>query len=224
MKTFIVIAAYNEGESIIKVISDLRKHGHNNIVVVDDGSKDNTYDVIKKQDVYALKHVINRGQGAALRTGIDFAIKEGADIIVTFDADGQHLAEDIKSVIKPVESKEVDVVLGSRFLDKRTKVPFMKKMTLKAGILFTLIFSGIKLTDTHNGFRAFSRKAAQEIKIMQDRMEHASEIIDEIARKKISFKEVPVKIVYSEYAKAKGQSIFNSIRIAFKFLFGKLVR
>ena len=224
MKTFIVIAAYNEGKSIINVITSLKRHNYNNIVVVDDGSKDNTYDVIKKQKVYALRHTINRGQGAALKTGIDFALKQGADIIVTFDADGQHLAEDVKNVIRPVEKGEADAVLGSRFLDKRTEVPFLKKMTLKAGILFTWIFSGIKLTDTHNGFRALSRKAAQQIRITQDRMEHASEIIDEIHRKKIKFLEVPVKIVYSEYSKAKGQSIFNSFRIAFKFLLGKLTR
>ncbi len=224
MKIFIVIAAYNEGRSILSVIKSLKKNGYNNIVVVDDGSKDNTYGVCKKQNVYALRHVINRGQGAALKTGVDFALLQGADIIVTFDADGQHKAGEIKRMTQPIKKGEVDVVLGSRFLDQKSKVPFFKELTLKAGILFTRIFSGVKLTDTHNGFRALSREAAMKIDIKQDRMAHASEIIDEIARKRIKFKEVPVTIVYTEYAKAKGQSIFNSIKIAFKFLFHKITR
>ncbi len=224
MKTFIVIAAYNEGKSIANVIKSLKKEGYSNIVVVDDGSKDNTYEVCKKENVIALQHSINRGQGAALKTGIDYALQNGAEIIVTFDADGQHRADEIKRLTAPIEKGEAEVTLGSRFLDKKTQVPFFKKLTLKAGIIFTRIFSGIKLTDTHNGFRAFSRKAAEKIQITQDRMEHASEIIDEIARKHIKFREVPVTIVYSEYSMAKGQSIFNSLKIASKFLLHKLTR
>lgn len=224
MKTFIVIAAYNEGKSIVNVIKSLKKEGYHNIVVVDDGSKDNTHQLCKKEGIYALRHVINRGQGAALKTGIDFAVLQGADIIVTFDADGQHRAEEIKRLTKPIENREVDVVLGSRFLDGKTKVPFFKKMTLKGGIMFTRLFSGIKLTDTHNGFRALSRRAAEQIELKQDRFEHASEILDEIARKKIRFKEVPVTIVYSEYSMAKGQSIMNSVKIASRLLLSKLMR
>jgi glycosyltransferase involved in cell wall biosynthesis len=224
MKTYLVIAAYNEEKSIANVIKSLKNEGYHNIVVVDDGSKDKTYEVCKKENVHAIRHVINRGQGAALKTGIDYAVLSGADIIVTFDADGQHKAEEIKRLTVPIEKGDVEVVLGSRFLDNKTKVPFLKKLTLKGGILFTRLFSGIKLTDTHNGFRAFSKKAAQQIKITQDRFEHASEIIDEIAHKKIRFKEVPVTIVYSEYSKAKGQSILNSIKIVSRLLLSKLMR
>jgi glycosyltransferase involved in cell wall biosynthesis len=224
MKIYIVIAAYNEEKSIVNVIKSLKNEGYHNIVVVDDGSSDNTYEVCKKQNVTVLKHVINRGQGAALKTGIDYAVLHGADIIVTFDADGQHRADEIKRLTTPIEREEVEVVLGSRFLDNKTKVPFFKKLTLKGGIIFTRLFSGIKLTDTHNGFRALSREAAQQIKITQDRFEHASEIIDEIAKKKIRFKEVPVTITYTEYAKAKGQSIFNSIKIASRLILSRLMR
>jgi len=223
-KIFIVIAAYNEEKSIADVIKSLRNENYHNIVVVDDGSKDKTYEICRKEKVHALRHAINRGQGAALKTGIDYAVMKGAEIIVTFDADGQHRADEIKRLTAPIENGEVDVVLGSRFLDKKTKVPFFKKLTLKGGIIFTRIFSGIKLTDTHNGFRAFSRSAAQRIEIRQDRFEHASEIIDEIARKKIKFREVPVTIIYSKYAKAKGQSIFNSFKIALKLMIGKIAR
>ena len=224
MKIFIVIAAYNEEKSIVKVIESLKKHGYRHIVVVDDGSKDNTFKLCKKENVHALRHVINRGQGAALKTGIDFALLEGADIIVTFDADGQHKAEEITRLTEPIKKGEVDAALGSRFLDNKTKIPFLKRLTLKGGVIFTRVFSGIKLTDTHNGFRALSKRAAQKIEITQDKMAHASEIIDEIAEKKIRFKEVPVTIVYTDYSKSKGQSIFNSIRIAAKFLLHKLMR
>lgn len=224
MKVFVVIAAYNEEKKIAEVISSLKKNNYHSIVVVDDGSEDKTYEICKKQGVFALRHIINRGQGAALKTGIDFALEKGADIIVTFDADGQFKAEEIKRLTAPIERGEVDVCLGSRFLDKKTKVPFFKKLTLKGGILFTWLFSGIKLSDTHNGFRAFSRSAAQKIQITQDRFEHASEIIDEIAKKKIRFKEIPVTILYTKYSMAKGQSILNSIKIALKMIAGKLMR
>lgn len=223
-KVFIVIPAYNEKEKIAGVINGLKSSSYKDIIVVDDFSSDSTYDAAKKAGAAVLRHVINRGQGASLKTGIDYALKKGADIIVTFDADGQHNAEDIKNVIAPVTNKKADVTLGSRFLDKRSNVPLLKRLTLKAGILFTFIYSGVLLTDTHNGLRAFSRKAAEIIEIKQDRMEHASEIIDEIRKKKLRFKEVPVRISYTEYSIRKGQSPFNSIRIAARLIWSRFLR
>ncbi len=229
--TFIVIAAYNEEKSLPKVIETLVQEGYKNIIAVDDGSTDYTIATSKAKaatldaNIHILKHVINRGQGASLKTGIDYAVEQGANVIVTFDADGQHSAKEIKDIIQPVHSGEVDMALGSRFIgSKKTNVPRFKKMVLKGGILFTWMFSGTKLTDTHNGFRAFSRKAAQQIQIRQDRMEHASEIIDEICKKNISFKEVPVTITYSEYSRKKGQSSFNSLKIASKLILRKLIK
>ncbi|MCX8147045.1 MAG: glycosyltransferase family 2 protein, partial [Candidatus Woesearchaeota archaeon] len=171
-----------------------------------------------------LRHIINRGQGASLKTGIDYSLQKKADIIVTFDADGQHKPEEIKDLIRPIINKEADIVLGSRFLGKKSNVPFMKKIVLKLGVVFTFLYSGIWLTDTHNGFRALSRKAAEKIEIRQDRMEHASEIIDEIRKKKLRYKEVPVTIMYSYYARQKGQSPLNSIKIAFRLVWSRFVR
>jgi glycosyltransferase involved in cell wall biosynthesis len=217
MKLFIVIAAYNEEKSISKVISSLKDAGHNNIVVVDDGSKDNTYSILKKSGVHALKHIVNRGQGASLKTGIDYALKEGADIIVTFDADGQHRVEDIPAMIKPIMDKKCDATIGSRFL-KKTKMPLMRRMTLKIGVLIMWLFYGVKMTDAHNGFRAFSRDAAKKIEITSDRMEHASQIIEEIYKKKIKYKEVPVIINYTDYSMNKGQ---GGVRQAVK-VFGRM--
>ena len=156
MKIFIVIAAYNEEKAINHVIKGLHQEGYENIIVIDDCSKDNTIEIAKKEKAIVLEHVINRGQGAALRTGIEYSLNHNADIIVTFDADGQHNPKQIKDLIKPIELEEVEITLGSRFLGN-SKVPFFKKLILKGGIWFTYLFSGIKLTDTHNGFRALSK-------------------------------------------------------------------
>ncbi len=227
--TYVVIAAYNEEKSINTVVQGLVAAGYQNIVVVNDGSTDRTQQVLedyaqKQPTLHVLSHVMNRGQGAALKTGIDHALCQDADIIITFDADGQHDPKEIARLIAPIQKKEVSVTLGSRFLNKKSHVPMVKRMVLKGGILFTLFFSGKKLTDTHNGFRAFSRKAAEQIQIRQDRMEHASEIIDEICRKNISFREVPVTIRYSVYARRKGQSALNSVKIATKLILRRMMR
>lgn len=222
-KVFIVIAAYNEGKSIEKVIKSLKSFNYKNVVVVDDGSADNTVSIAQKQGVFVLRHALNRGQGASLKTGIDFALLKGADFIVTFDADGQHNPSEIKNLLKPVESGICQVTLGSRFLKSDSNTPAIRKFVLKSGALFVWFFYGIKLTDSHNGFRVFSRKAAMAINITSDRMEHASQIVEEIHKLNLSFREVPVTITYSNYSKGKGQSSVNSLRIAFKMLFRKLM-
>lgn len=223
MKTYIVIAAYNEEKSIENVLKDLKKYKYNNIVVIDDGSKDKTSEIAKKQKVNVIRHVINRGQGAGLKTGINYALLKKADIIITFDADGQHQAKDIKRLIKPINDG-YDVALGSRFIGKESNVPFFRRAILKVGALVLRIMYGAKLTDSHNGFRALSRKAAEKIKITSNGMEHASEIIDEIIKNKLKYVEVPVTIKYTDYSKLKGQSSLNAFKILFKMLIKKFVR
>lgn len=208
MNIFIVIAAYNEGKSISKVISKLRDSGYNNIVVVDDGSSDNTYVNIVNSGAIALRHIVNRGQGAALKTGIDYSLKNGADIIVTFDADGQHRTEDLRAMIEPIKNNKCDITLGSRFLKSDTKMPFFRKLTLKIAVFVVWFFYGAKMTDAHNGFRAMNKVAASKIDITSDRMEHASQIIEEIHRKNIRFKEIPVTILYTDYSMAHGHGGF----------------
>lgn len=223
-KVYIVIPAYNEGHAIGKVVKDLRRGGYPHIIVVDDGSRDRTQILAKAHGARTIRHIINRGQGAALKTGIDAALKEGADVIVTFDADGQHRVEDIPAMVAPVVSGKVEMTLGSRFLDKRNDVPFMKKLALKAGALFNWFVYGIRLSDAHNGFRAIARSAAARMDISADKMEHASEILDEIRRKGISYREVPVVIHYTNYSLQKGQSFWKSIPLGFKIIMRKIVR
>jgi hypothetical protein len=165
--------------------------------------------------------MLNRGQGAALQTGNLFAIKNGSDIIVHFDADGQHNANEIKDLTKPIINGETEASLGSRFLRKQ-KIPLRKRIVLKGAIFIIWIMYKIKLTDAHNGFRAFSREAAKKIKITTDKMEHASEIVEEIKKKNIKYKEVPVTINYNAYTIQKGQKISNSIKILIKMILKKL--
>lgn len=211
--TYIVIAAYNEEKSLPKVVKSLIKAGYNNIIAVDDGSADNTYIAGLQAGAIMLKHSVNRGQGAALKTGIDYALLAGAEIIVTFDADGQHRIEDLPSMILPVAKGYVDITLGSRFL-RKTKVPLLRKILLKGSIMIIWIFYGIKMTDAHNGFRAMSRKAAKKIDITCDRMAHASEIVEEIHKKKLKYKEIPIKIIYTDETLKKGHgSYFGAVKI-----------
>lgn len=217
-KIYIVVPAYNEEKSISGVIKDLKKHNYHNIIVVDDGSTDNTLKIARQAGAIVVRHPINLGQGAALRTGMDLALDLGVDLIVTFDADGQHMARDINKLIKPVISNEVDIALGSRFMNHSSNTPWLKKVLLKIGVILVFLMYGIMLSDTHNGLKAMNRQAAQKISIESRGMEHASEIIGKIKANKIKFKEIPVTIRYSEYSIKKGQKISNSLNILFKML------
>ena len=220
---WVIVAAFNEGTRLGRTLDSLC--GRNlQIVVVDDGSSDNTAAVARQFPVWLLRHPLNLGQGASLQTGIDFALARGAKVLVTFDADGQHEAEEIDDLIAPVASGQVDVALGSRFLGNAAGIPRRRRLVLKLGILFTWLFSGIRLTDTHNGFRVLSRKAATRIRITQDRMAHASEILDQIRRQRLSYCEIPVTLLYSEDTLAKGQSSWNALRIVGELFIGKYVR
>jgi len=224
LKIFVVIAAYNEEKRIKKVIKELKKKKYNNIIVVDDGSSDKTFNIAKKEQVHTLKHIINRGQGAALKTGIDYALMQKADIIVTFDADGQFLVKEIKDVLKPIIKKQADISLGSRFLGNTVNIPFLKKIVLKLGIFVVFFLYGVKITDSQSGFRAMSKKAASKINITANRMEHAGEFFQEISRNKLKYKEVPITVIYDRYSLKKGQDWDHSIGLGIKMVFKRLVR
>lgn len=217
-KVFIIIPAYNEVESITSVIKDLKKHGYNNIIVVDDGSSDDTANTARKNNASVISHPINLGQGSSIQTGIDYVLSLNPEIIVTFDADGQHLASDISSLLKPIFDKKAQAVLGSRFLNDKSNIPWTRKIVLKGGIILLYLMYGIRLTDTHNGLRAFTREAASKMRLESSGMEHASEIIEKIKLEKIPFVEVPVTIRYTSYSVKKGQRLSNSFSIFFRML------
>ena len=212
-RTWLVVPLYNEAQVVHDVIAEARKT-FPNIVCVDDGSSDDSANEARRGGAAVVKHPINLGQGAALRTGLDFALRQpGADFFVTFDSDGQHSVDDAMSMVKRLSKGDLDIVVGSRFLDNRTKPGFVKVVVLKLAVKFENIMTGVKLTDAHNGLRALSRHAAQVIRIDQNRMAHASEIVAEIGRNKLRYEEMPVHLVYTEYSKSKGQSVWNSVNI-----------
>ena len=220
-QVYVVLAAYNEAACIEEVVRGvLALYPH--VVVVDDGSRDDTFERALRAGATGLQHAINRGQGAALQTGISFAITQGAEFVVTFDSDGQHRVEDIARLVTPVHRGEVDITLGSRFLGKAVNMTTGRRLLLKAGILFTRVFSGVRVSDTHNGLRGFSRRAAERIRITLDRMAHASELIDQVGASGLPYREVPVSIHYTEYSQAKGQQALGAIKILIHYFFGRV--
>ncbi|MDO9413140.1 MAG: glycosyltransferase family 2 protein [Pseudolabrys sp.] len=209
---WIVIAAYNEATVIAGVIASVRGAGYR-VVVVDDGSRDDTANVAESAGAVVMRHPINLGQGAALQTGIEYALAEGAETIVTFDADGQHRISDVAVMTAALAQHKADFALGSRFLGDTLNQPLSRRLTLKAATLFTRLTVGINITDTHNGLRAMTRRGAQSIKLRQNRMAHASEILHQVAQSGLKYIEVPVTIEYSAYSLAKGQKLSDALTI-----------
>ena len=220
---FVVVPAYNEGRCIERVVRDLRAC-YPNVVVVDDGSTDGTFEAAKRSATYVLRHVVNRGQGAALQTGLEFALACGARYVVTFDGDGQHRVEDVQVLLEPIWRGECDITLGSRFLGQAVDIPRLRRFTLRLAVLFTRVVNRAKLTDAHNGLRGFSRAAARTINITLDRMAHASELIDLVRLSGLPYREVPVQVRYTEYSIGKGQSSRGALRIIIHYLLGKVLQ
>lgn len=204
---------YNEATIVGDVVSDLRTD-FEHVVCVDDGSTDGSQDVARSAGAVVVQHPINLGQGAALQTGFEFALQDPhMDAVVTFDADGQHRKQDALAMLARIRSGEAEIVLGSRFLDDRTKVSRMKRMVLKTAAVQSRIATGLELTDAHNGLRALGRDFVRNVHLTQNRMAHASEIVHRIAELQPRWVEHPVEIVYTDYSKSKGQSLLNSVNI-----------
>ncbi len=225
-RVYAVVPAFNEAAVIGDVLEDLSAFiPPRRIVVVDDGSWDETGRIAKERGVLTLRHIINRGQGAALATGIRAALFLGADVVVTFDADGQHSAADIPALVDPIVRGEADVVLGNRFTGGRPPgIRNGRYFALKLAVAYTRVVSGIQVSDCHNGLRALSRRAAESLRLRQDGMAHASEILEEIARNRIPFVERPVRIRYTPYSSIKGQKTLEAVALAFRVLALKLFK
>lgn len=218
MKVFVVIPAYNEARWIAEVVGGVIKTGYQT-VVVDDCSDDETAALAEKAGAVVLRHIINRGQGAALRTGTNWSLSNGAEIVVHFDADGQFRVCDIARLVKPLESREAEAVFGSRFLDNTTKLPLSKKKLIMpvARLVNCLLFK-VKMTDPQSGFRAFTAAVGHELNWRQDRMAHASEILAQLVRRRRRLKEVPVTVIYREF----GQGLTGGFQILRDFFIKKL--
>lgn len=218
-KIAVVIPCYNEGQVIASVIRDVRAIGNYTIIVVDDGSSDGTYEQIIDEDIVALRHKINRGKGAAVKTGIAAANLLSVDVVVTMDGDGQHDPAEIAQLIKPIISGDSDVVLGSRVLD-RDEMPARKKIANKIGNLITWLFYGILVSDSQSGFRAYSRYAALIIDARADKYEYDSKIIREIKHNRLRFCEVPVRTIYTTYSaeKKNKQGFINGLVTVYRMI------
>lgn len=221
--TWIIVPAYNEATRIARTLQTLLPL-YSNVVVIDDGSTDTTTQAAHEAGAWVLRHEVNSGQGASLQTGLDFALRQGAEYLVTFDADGQHDPDDIAMMLTPLIKGEAEVALGSRFLGQTVNMPTTRRLILKAGVLFTRIVSRIKVTDTHNGLRAFTRDAASKLHLVQDRMAHASEVLDQIRLHQLRYVEVPVTIRYTADTLAKGQTSMQAVKIAGELLLGRMIK
>lgn len=254
MKSALIIPALNEGPRIYAVLQQIISHPHVAelkplVVVIDDGSKDDTYIQAKKNGVTVLRHPINRGQGAALITGTEYAINQGAEVIMHFDADGQHNPDDIRRFIDHLQKNSLDIVLGSRFkealgeavnnyshssniirfigtlyraLFKIKTIPFMRRLFLTGSYAVNTFISGVMLTDGHNGLRAFRKEVFCKMQLFQDRYAHATEYITEIKRLNLSYDELQVHISYD--TNKKSQNFFDGITILKDLWLGKTIK
>lgn len=220
----IIIPAYNEGRAIVDTISGIPEN-FPFIVCIDDGSADDTARQIEGTRAQLVRHPINLGQGAALQTGIEYALlNPKIKYFVTYDADGQHRMEDVKKMLSHLKKEKLDIVLGSRFLGNAENISAKKRLMLKLAVKFSNLTTGVKLTDTHNGLRVFNRFVAENLDLKMPDFSHASEIIERIAEQGFKHSEVPVTIVYTDYSRAKGQSMINAVNISFDMLLNKVVK
>ncbi len=226
-KIYCIIPAFNEADKISLVINEVKKVV-DKVVVVDDFSSDDTFSVASKLGVIVLQHIVNRGQGAALQTGNDFALKDGADIVAHFDADGQFDPRDLKTAIREIDDNDLDAVLGSRFLGTKINMPSLKKNILfPIARLVNRWFFAIKLTDPQSGFRVLTRKVLLETEIENDGSAHCSEILYKLFKNKYKIKEIPITVTYNEF----GQSFFGGkgrgkggLRIVKDLFFHRIIR
>ena len=218
-RVVVVIPVYNEAEVVVDVIDEVSRAGNYLLVVVDDGSHDETYQRICQKDVVAIRHKINRGKGAAVKTGITAACRLNGDIVVTMDGDGQHDPLDIPQLIQPILEEGYDVVLGSRLIN-HTGMPLMKVIANRIGNLCTWLFYGLLVTDSQSGFRAYSRFAAMIIDTKADKYEYDSKVLREIKNNRLKYIEVPIKVRYTDYSRNKPQKqgMINGLKTVWRMI------
>lgn len=209
----LVIPLFNEGTVIAEVLAEaMQTFPH--VVCVDDASTDDSARAARGAGAIVVQHPFNLGQGASLQTGIDYVLRASdAAYIVTFDADGQHRVVDALAMVERARERDLAIVFGSRFLDKRTKPGLLKKIVLKTAVWITNQQTGMRLSDAHNGLRVIRRDAAAGVHLSQNRMAHATEIVLQLGRTKLPWGEYPVHVLYTDYSRAKGQSLINSVNV-----------
>lgn len=218
-RTWVVVPMFNEATVVGDVVRELvAEFGY--VVCVDDGSSDDSARVASEAGAHVVVHPINLGQGASLQTGFDYALRDPhMTEVLTFDADGQHQISDAREMIALVRDEDLAIVTGSRFLDERTQLGFLKRLTLQTAARVSRVTTGKALTDAHNGLRVLRRDALESVRITQNRMAHASELVDLLAATGLPWREHPTHIVYTDYSRSKGQSLLNGVNILVELLF-----
>ncbi len=214
---FIIIPAFNEEKTIGKLLVKLKSGGYRNIVVVDDCSTDKTSQIAQKARVVVLRHIINRGVGAAWRTGFEYVLENKAKTIITMDADLQHRVSEIPKIFKPIVNKKADIVIGKRKFGSR-KMPFSRKLANRVGNLFTFLFFRFNVSDSQSGFRGLSRETLEKMELHSNKMEICSEMIREIKKNNLKLVEVPISTVYTKYSLSKGQSFKQGIKTLIRLI------
>ncbi|HYG39559.1 MAG TPA: glycosyltransferase family 2 protein [Cytophagales bacterium] len=223
---YVVVPVFNEEAIQLRQNLLALLKFHYNIVLVNDGWNKELKESIADLPIHYIRHSVNLGQGAALQTGVEYALLHNAEFIVHFDADGQHNPENIADLIKPLINGEAEIALGSRFLANNTvkEIPPFRRFILFLARFVNYIFTGMLLSDAHNGLRAMTRKAAEQIFLTENSYAHATQILSEIRKNKLNYKEIPVTIYYSQYSTNKGQKSFNMFNIFLDLILNKIFR
>ncbi len=227
IKVALVIPAYNEGKVIADVIRSIKKEFKKtnyifSVVVVDDGSKDDTSLQAGRAGAHVIRHILNTGSGGATATGLSYAHQNGFDIAATLDGDGQHDAGDVRTGIELMASSDHDLLIGSRLIDS-TGMSKIKVLGNKGLSYITYVLFGINVTDSQSGMRVFSKRALSELKWKTSGYEFCSEMLWRARQANLNIGEFPIKAIYTDYSSAKGQSNWNALNIVKTLLMRRIV-
>ena len=216
---YIVMPAKDEAPRVGQVITGVLANGYKNVIVVNDGSMDTTEQVSTDLGATVLNHPINLGPGAATQTGISYALQMGAKVIVTIDSDDQHKSSDIDKLVGALLAQDADIVIGSRFLKTTNQIPKQRIFYNKVGNFITYMLTGLKVSDSQSGMKAFKSDFAEKWELYCNGFEFCMEIIWNAQRYDANLQEVPIHVTYTEETMAKGQNILSGFR-----MLGRLAR
>lgn len=224
-RIFIVIPSYNEGIRVAKVVKEIAEAGYSNIIVVDDGSDDDSVSGIRSSNVTILTHPVNRGAGAATETGLQYCREQGAyDAAVTIDADTQHDPGDIEKLLDAHFAEHADITVGNRFMNTENEIPGAVRFFNVIANLTTSVLAGAKVTDSQSGFKVLSKRAVESIRLEHDNYEYCSELFVKAHKLKLKVINIPVRVYYPEEIRGKGQNIFWGIRTFFNLVYSALFK
>lgn len=215
---YIVIPAKDEGSRIEQVVRGVRQLGYEHIIVVNDGSQDQTRHRAEAAGAEVVSHLVNLGPGAATKTGIECALEKGADYIVTLDGDGQHYPEDIPGLLDVLQQEDLDAVLGSRFKHPDNDIPRSRLVLNRLGNVFTALITGLWVSDSQSGMKAFRAEFGAKLDFQFSGYEFCTEFIHLVRHHRATYREIPIRVHYSKETMTKGQSVRNGFQMVLQFI------